>query len=386
MQNSIKVLALAALVVGAYACAEETSVSQRTLEDRVIQAYITKNKITTTPTASGLYLDVVKEGTGATPTATDWVLVKFTGKTLDDDYFHTTDTTVFQNLGYNLNYYHVVPDYLYMSGAIPQGIREALYTMKEGGKVNILMPSYIGFGSYGAVKFGQMPLLPSASVQSYTPVKYQLELVKVVAKPTEYDSLRVLDYAKGHAGFVAVKDTTKYFIKEIEHGSTAAADTIGNGSVVKVFYAGYFLDPVREGNVPADLVKYNHPYCFDTNIQTVADEYYPYKVNYTYSSSSGYTLTDTMTVTMAANNTSIIKGFDIALRNLRNGSKAEVVFSADYGYSYSGNSSSDHKPSIPPYTPLRFYIEVVKVTNSTSTSTSSSIAKPNKNLMVSRKK
>lgn len=354
MHSYIKVLALATLAAGFFSCSKEESVSDRVIEDKIIDAYVGQNPIWKNKTESGLYINELNEGNGATPAITDWVLVNFTGKTLDGDYFHSTNPDVITHLDYNLNYFHIVPDMLYMAGSMPQGFREALLKMKEGGKVNLLIPSYLGFGSYGAVKFGQIPLLPNAYVQSNRPVEYQLELVKVITQPREYDSLLVDSYVKNNSGFVDIKDKNVY-LKEITKGSTNLADTIGNGSTVYVHYAGYFLDG----------------YCFDTNIKTISDTFAPY-APYNGGSTSG----DTLVVSVAASGSGVVAGFDQALRKLTKGSKAEVVLTSSKGYGISGNSSSAGKPSIGPYTPLKFYIEVDRVVNPKTTTTPAAVVQP----------
>ncbi len=358
MHSYIKVLALAALSVGIYSCAQEQTLEPRTVEDSIIKAYVEQNNIKITPTSSGLYINTLKEGTGVKPTITDWVMVKFTGKTLQGDYFHTTDTTVFNYLDYNVNYYHIVPDLLFMAGAMPQGFREALLTMKEGGKVDLLLPSYLGFGSYGAIKFGQMPILSGAYVQASRPVKYELELVKVIPKPAEYDSLQVDKFVKlpANSQYVKVKDNV--FMKIITPGSTVKDDTIGNTSKAYVHYAGYFLDG----------------YCFDTNIKTISDLFAPYAPYGGVSSTS--TTGDTLAVNISANTREVVEGFDLVLRKLTKGAVAEVVFTSKFGYSTSGQSSSSGKPSIAPYTPLKFYIKVDRVVNPKSTTTPVAILPP----------
>lgn len=50
-------------------------------------------------------------------------------------------------------------------------------------------------------------------------------------------------------------------------------------------------------------------------------------------------------------------------------SEVNVVMTSKYVYGVQGRSSTDHKPSIAPYAPLRFYIKVVKVTNTKKTTT-----------------
>ena len=383
MHSYIKVLALVALGAGLYSCAQEQTVSDRVIEDRIIQAYVEQNHITTKPSETGLYVNVLKEGTGATPAITDWVMVRFTGETLEGDYFHTTDTTVFNHLDYNVNYFHIVPDFLYMAGAMPQGFREALLKMKEGGKVDLLIPSYLGFGSYGAVKFGQMPLLPNAYVQANRPVKYEMELVKVVPKPTVYDSLMVDTYVKNNTGYVDIKDKNVY-LKETKKGSTALADTIGKGSKVYVFYAGYFLDELRQGVDGSSYDLNQRPYCFDTNLEDIAEGYYPYLVNYGRNSSGNMVKSDTLKLEVKTDGSVVdqtsggpfTEGFSLGIKKLTNGSEAELVVTSTYAYGITGRNSSDHKPSIAPYTPLRFHIRVVKVENAKTTTTTAAIVQP----------
>lgn len=370
MQNSIKGIALAALALGIFSCAQETTVPQVVYENRIIDSYVKLHpEWQGKQTESGLYFSVIKEGTGLTPSLTDWVELKMTGETLDGNYFQTTDTTIFQKLEYNLNYFHIVPDFLFMSGAMPQGIREALMKMKEGGQANILMPSYIGFGSYGAVKFGQMPILPNVSVLANYPVKYSLELVKVISKPSEYDSLKVDAYVKAGTGYTDLKDK-KLYLKEITKGSTAVADTIGIGSKVKVLYAGYFLDELDSKNGTISFNTKRRPYCFDTNIEEVGASFAPYKANYVVKNSS-LVKADTLrlevksdgSVVDQAEGTAYTEGFSLAIKKLTKNSEANAVMTSSFVYGSSGRSSSDHKPSIAPYSPLRFYMKIVGVDN-----------------------
>lgn len=377
MQNSIKVLALVALAFGAFSCAQESTVSQNVLEDRIVDAYVKQHpEWQGKKTESGLYIiktDAVASGT--TPTLTDWVELKFTGETLDGNYFQTTDTAVVNKLEYSLNFFHIVPDFLFMSGAMPQGIREALLTMKEGEKVKILMPSYVGFGSYGAIKFGQMALLPNVSVLPNYPVKFNLELVKVVSKPLVTDSLKVDSYVKANPGFVDIKDK-KIYLKELVKGSTALEDTIGKGTKIGVFYAGYFLDEMiyKAGNLFFNSNQ--RPYCFDTNIEEVGKSFYPYLVNYGLSGgvlqksdTLNLEIKDDGSVVAAASGSPMTEGFGLAIKKMTKNSEVNVVMTSKYVYGVQGRSSTDHKPSIAPYAPLRFYIKVVKVTNTKKTTT-----------------
>lgn len=378
MHSYIKVLAIAILAAGLYSCAQEVEVASRTYEDRIMDAYVQQHPEwkDAEKSSSGLFSKVLNEGAGTTPAITDWVMVKFTGKTLEGDYFHTTDSSVFKTLDYHVNYFHIVPDFLYMAGSMPQGFREALLKMKEGGKVDLLIPSYLGFGSYGAVKFGQMPLLPNAYVQPNRPVTYSMELVKVVKKPAEYDSLMVDAYVKSNAGYANMKDK-KVYMKEITKGSTAPEDTIGANSTAYVFYATYFLDElVHEKGLSFDQKR--RPFCIDTNIDEIADIYAPFKANYNVGQTGQLVKNDTLKVVYGKDGKaeSTTEGFALAIKELSKGSEADVVLTSSYAYGMTGKSSSSFKPSIGPFTPLRFYIKVVKVVNPKPTTTKSAMLPP----------
>jgi FKBP-type peptidyl-prolyl cis-trans isomerase len=106
------------------------------------QKFLAENKskpgVVTLP--SGLQYKVIKEGTGATPTATDTVVVHYTGKLLDGKVF---DSSVDRGEPATFTLNTVIP-----------GWTEGLQKMKVGSKYELYVPSNLG---YGPTRAGEIP-------------------------------------------------------------------------------------------------------------------------------------------------------------------------------------------------------------------------------------
>ena len=106
-------------------------------------------------TASGLQYEVIKEGDGAQPAATEVVEVHYHGTLLDGTVFDSSvdrgETTSFP-----LN--RVIP-----------GWTEGLQLMKEGGKYRFFIPYDLAYGERGA----------GADIKPYSTLIFEVELFKV---------------------------------------------------------------------------------------------------------------------------------------------------------------------------------------------------------------
>lgn len=91
-------------------------------------------KIKSTP--SGLYYEVIQEGTGEKPKPTDTVKVHYTGKLVDGTKF---DSSVDRG----------EPAEFPLNGVIP-GWTEGLQLVAPGGKLKLYIPSKLGYGEQGA--------------------------------------------------------------------------------------------------------------------------------------------------------------------------------------------------------------------------------------------
>ena len=109
-------------------------------------------------TASGLQYEVLEEGTGAQPSATDSVTVHYTGKLLDGTVF---DSSV--NRG--------EPATFPLNRVIP-GWTEGVQLMKEGAKYTFFIPSDLAYGAQG---------VPNA-IPPHSTLIFDVELIKVVKK------------------------------------------------------------------------------------------------------------------------------------------------------------------------------------------------------------
>ncbi len=127
-------------------------------EKRQIQDYLSKNSgLNFVQKPSGLYYLEVVTGTGRSPVISDSAFVRYTGKFLDNTVF-SSNVSSGTLLGF-------------IVGQNILGIDEGVSLMKEGGKSTFLIPSALGFGSIGNF---------SAGISGYTPLLYDIELVKVV--------------------------------------------------------------------------------------------------------------------------------------------------------------------------------------------------------------
>ncbi|HWR32825.1 MAG TPA: FKBP-type peptidyl-prolyl cis-trans isomerase [Chitinophagaceae bacterium] len=107
-------------------------------EKATIAGYAAANGISGTEHSSGVYYQVMNPGSGATPTASSTITVKYTGKLLSGTIFDAqTSTPVSVNLG-----------------QVIQGWKIGLPLIQKGGTIKLIIPSSLGYGCNG---FGTVP-------------------------------------------------------------------------------------------------------------------------------------------------------------------------------------------------------------------------------------
>ncbi|MEW6467610.1 MAG: FKBP-type peptidyl-prolyl cis-trans isomerase [Bacteroidota bacterium] len=135
-------------------------------EKKQIAEYLKTNKVTVKPTASGIYYEEKRKGSGASPRIGDKVLVNYTGKFLDGNIFDSSE-----NAGKPVEF---MVDSTPGKGVIP-GWVEVLQKMKAGGKATVLIPSSMAYDSTGV----QDPYSGQYMIMPFTPLLFEIELVEV---------------------------------------------------------------------------------------------------------------------------------------------------------------------------------------------------------------
>ena len=123
------------------------------------EAFLLENgkRVEVHTTESGLQYEVLTEGTGAQPTASDQVEVHYTGKLIDGTVF---DSSVDRGTPATFGVTQVIPGWV-----------EALQMMKEGAKWRLYIPSQLAYGPQGAG-----PIAPNQTLI------FDVELLKVLGK------------------------------------------------------------------------------------------------------------------------------------------------------------------------------------------------------------
>lgn len=125
------------------------------------EAFLAENgkraEVKTTP--SGLQYEVLTEGDGPMPEATDQVEVHYTGKQIDGTVF---DSSVDRGVPATFGVTQVIPGWV-----------EALQLMKAGSKWRLFIPSNLAYGPNGA---------PGSPIGPNSTLIFDVELLKVIGK------------------------------------------------------------------------------------------------------------------------------------------------------------------------------------------------------------
>lgn len=134
MKNIITLLILG-MTMTFMSCEKKLSPEEQYVKDiDAIKEYIAKNNLDATETESGLHYVIEDLGTGNYPDATDEVVVRYKGYTLDGSVFDQSDEE-----GISLSLQQVI-----------KGWTEGIPKFKEGGKGILLIPSNLAYGDKGS--------------------------------------------------------------------------------------------------------------------------------------------------------------------------------------------------------------------------------------------
>ena len=139
------------------AAAEELGKQNLELGEKYLAENGKRAEVKTLP--SGLQYEVITEGAGPMPEATDQVEVHYTGKLIDGTVF---DSSVDRGVPATFGVTQVIPGWV-----------EALQLMKAGSKWRLFIPSNLAYGPNGA---------PGSPIGPNATLVFDVELLKVIGK------------------------------------------------------------------------------------------------------------------------------------------------------------------------------------------------------------
>ncbi|WP_426292333.1 FKBP-type peptidyl-prolyl cis-trans isomerase [Dyadobacter endophyticus] len=170
------------------------------------------------------------------------------------------------------------------------GLELGIFKLRTGEKATFFLPFYLASGAVDRV-----------NIPAYSPIRLEVEFIKTRTEVQQIDDF----IAK--KGYTVSERTSDNLV--IIRANTVTGDTIGTGKAVNVKYVGRTLD--------------------DTKF-------------------------DERTSSFITGSPNTIPGFDRAIRKMRKGEKANIIFPSALGYGKNGNNV------LLPYTPLQFEIEIEK--------------------------
>lgn len=148
------------LLISFVSCMKENDMEKE--ETELIQQYLNINStLDFQLKPSGLYYLETLAGTGLVPVAHDTAYIMYTGRFLNNSVFNT-------NVGTTDTLISPVDE-----GLLILGFDEGITYMAEGGKSQFLVPSDLGYGAYGSYPY----------ISGYTPLLFEVELIRVVPGP-----------------------------------------------------------------------------------------------------------------------------------------------------------------------------------------------------------
>ena len=139
-----------------YFATKQAEESKRAIEEGAVFLRNNGKREGVVTTKSGLQYEVLQEGTGRSPKATDRVRCHYEGRLISGDVFDSSYKRQ-QPADFGLN--QVIP-----------GWTEGVQLMKEGAKYRFFIPYLLGYGEQGA----------GSSIPPYSTLIFDVELIKVL--------------------------------------------------------------------------------------------------------------------------------------------------------------------------------------------------------------
>lgn len=356
--------AVAVAAMSAVSCAkaetEDTTVLEKLAFEAWIQKYVlsdgTKN---VARQSNGMYVEFFADGDGdqsidSSRDTVVWLRLDYTARDTENNVFVTRDSMEALRQRTFTPYTYYVPEYIFCSEQnynMFEGQYFALRndlvkpdgtTMKMslGSRVRLYIPSYLAYGTNGFSDdqgYGGQYALGGNRI-----VIHDLTVTEVVKDPVVREENLVKEFAEGKWGLTENDTITKYFYIDTnftprddllaqfpkKEEFDPETDTLDEDSNVKIWFVGRFL-PSAE---------YPEGFIFDTNIETVYDEFYDRRKNQNYTADDK--TFSAISYTPSSNKDSYVLAFYKAVPSLVRGQWSRIVFTSDYGYGVTGLSAS----------------------------------------------
>lgn len=140
MRKIAYLLVVVSSVIWWPSCVKDAVCKDKTVqsEESTILSYASSHGMTGTLHSSGLYYQIINQGSGATPNLNSGITVKYTGKFMNDQIFEQQTNAVGP----------------WGLGGLITGWQVALPMIQKGGKIQIIIPSSMGYGCTG---YGTVP-------------------------------------------------------------------------------------------------------------------------------------------------------------------------------------------------------------------------------------
>ena len=337
-KSAIYIILLAAVLMAA-GCAKSPIAGPNDSSARYLDAWIylynKANDPDLQPTGLGIYVMDEKEGDGKTVTDSGYAIIDYKVTDLEGNISSYTDSLTARQLGtYSRTSYYGPRVWLTIDETIQAGLQDAIVNMKVGGYKKVLIPSWL------------MTYSKYSSQEEY--MKNSSDFSNAIYEFTVRDFTDSIDVWE-------IDSIEKYIVKEYGNLKSFSNDSTG-------FYYRQTIAPVSDQAFKSDTTIYiNYTgkllngLVFDTTIERVAKDNGLYDAGKTYGPVSvkwGENYTD---LTLGSGESSVITGFALTLWQMKAMESGIGIFYSPLGYSYSGS-----EPSIPPYAPLIFEIEIVE--------------------------
>lgn len=350
MKNIYKSILFIATIAAAASCAKTVGEGTNVAKKRYFDAWMHINHPNLTPTWNGtdsevgIYIMPEGEvaGDGVQVEKDGFAIVDYTQYSLDGDIVEYTSAETAKQLGeFDYSTYYGPKVLVTYDDAIPAGVRDAMLTMKVGGKRKVIIPSWLmTYSTYGTAN---AYLEHSCDFSSSI---YELEVKDFCDTISKWEIKSIKEYIlenyKTESAFS--NDTTGFYFKA-DKIYPAGAEAFPKDTTIYINYTGKLLNGQVFDTTIEDVAK-------DNNIYSASKDYEPVRINWGEKYSE---------LSMGTDESSTVSGFAMTLWRLKHvpgnsewKDSCTGIFTSSLGYGYSGSGSS-----IPAYAPLIFEIEVV---------------------------